>query len=135
MQTWRGGYLGRMSRVGDLTYARAARSRAQAALNVRRLSLDEVRGLSGKQIRKEIAVADEADTGIHDTIKRLVAEEHAIWESGSASDTDRARLRELNESLDQCWDLLRQREALREADADPAQAKARSVDDVERYLQ
>ncbi|HXR41738.1 MAG TPA: DUF2630 family protein [Acidothermaceae bacterium] len=72
---------------------------------------------------------------IHDTIKRLVAEEHAIWSAGPASEEDRARLRELNESLDQCWDLLRQREALRDAGADPNAAEQRPVGEVESYLQ
>lgn len=75
------------------------------------------------------------DEGIHDTIKRLVDEEHAIWSGGASSDEDRARLRELNASLDQCWDLLRQRGALREAGANPDAARSRPTDDVESYLQ
>jgi hypothetical protein len=75
------------------------------------------------------------DGRIHETIKRLVAEEHAIWSAGPASDDDRARLRELNAALDQCWDLLRQREALRDAGADPNAADPRPIDEVESYLQ
>lgn len=75
------------------------------------------------------------DESIHDTIKRLVAEEHAIRSGGPKSDDDRTRLRALNESLDQCWDLLRQREALREAGADPNAAESRPVAEVESYLQ
>jgi len=38
-------------------------------------------------------------------------------------------------SLDQCWDLLRQRRALREFDRDPADANVRSEETVERYEQ
>lgn len=72
---------------------------------------------------------------IHETIKQLVDEEHAIWSAGPKSDPERARLRELGESLDQCWDLLRQREALREAGANPDAAESRPVSEVESYMQ
>jgi hypothetical protein len=75
------------------------------------------------------------DENIHDTIKRLVDEEHAIWSGGAGSDSERDRLRQLNVSLDQCWDLLRQRAALREAGADPEAARSRPVGEVESYLQ
>jgi hypothetical protein len=59
---------------------------------------------------------------IHGSIEKLVAEEHELWEresTGDASEADRARLEEIRISLDQCWDLLRQRRALRDADRDP----------------
>ena len=49
---------------------------------------------------------------IHGTIEMLVAEEHELWQreaAGEASETDRRRLGEIRASLDQCWDLLRQR--------------------------
>lgn len=75
------------------------------------------------------------DEGIHDTIKRLVAEEHSIWSTATASTDDQARLRQIGESLDQCWDLLRQRAARRDAGDDPNAAKSRPVDEVESYLQ
>jgi uncharacterized protein DUF2630 len=75
------------------------------------------------------------DESIHDTIKRLVDEEHTIWSGGASSDDDRARLRMLNTSLDQCWDLLRQRQALRDAGENPDAARSRPVDEVESYLQ
>ena len=45
------------------------------------------------------------------------------------------QLRGLEESLDQCWDLLRQRDALKDAGADPNAAKPRPVSEVEGYLQ
>ena len=76
---------------------------------------------------------DESD--IHETINRLVAEEHELRSSSDASDDKRTRLRELEQSLDQCWDLLRQRDALRDAGGDPGAAKARPVAEVESYLQ
>ena len=78
------------------------------------------------------------DSRIHGTIEQLVAEEDGLWEreaAGDASDADRQRLRELRVSLDQCWDLLRQRRALREAGRDPDAATARPSDVVEQYEQ
>jgi Protein of unknown function (DUF2630) len=78
------------------------------------------------------------ETQIHATIEQLVAEEHELWDresAGTASDTDRRRLDDLKLSLDQCWDLLRQRRALREAGLDPEAASTRSPEVVERYEQ
>ena len=78
------------------------------------------------------------DEQIHATIEQLVAEEHVLWEreaAGSASDEDRQRLSALSVSLDQSWDLLRQRRALREAGRDPDQAGVRRPEVVEGYEQ
>ncbi len=78
------------------------------------------------------------DGQIHGTIEQLVAEEHELWQkeaAGSSSDEDRARLEALKVSLDQSWDLLRQRRALREAGRDPDDADLRRPDVVERYEQ
>jgi hypothetical protein len=78
------------------------------------------------------------DSQIHGTIDRLVAEEHELWDreaAGNASDSDRQRLRELKVSLDQCWDLLRQRRALREAGREPDAADVRRPEVVEGYEQ
>ncbi len=47
---------------------------------------------------------------------------------------DRGRLRALEVQLDQCWDLLRQRRALRETGGDAAAASVRPADEVEGYL-
>jgi hypothetical protein len=51
------------------------------------------------------------------------------------TEADRQRLRELKVSLDQCWDLLRQRRAPREAGRDPDAAGVRRAEVVERYEQ
>jgi hypothetical protein len=78
------------------------------------------------------------DDRIHNEIERLVAEEHELWDregAGSATDADRSRLESLQVSLDQCWDLLRQRRALREAGRDPDAAHVREPEVVERYEQ
>ena len=78
------------------------------------------------------------DQQIHGTIEQLVAEEHELWQreaAGNASDADRRRLDQLKVSLDQSWDLLRQRRALREAGRDPDDADLRRPEVVERYEQ
>ncbi|MFL6027932.1 MAG: DUF2630 family protein [Friedmanniella sp.] len=46
-----------------------------------------------------------------------------------------ARLQALEGSLDQCWDLLRQRRAHEEFNQNPDDAEARPVQQVEGYLQ
>jgi hypothetical protein len=44
------------------------------------------------------------------------------------------RLRAIEIALDQAWDLLRQRRALRETGGDPREASVRPADEVEGYL-
>jgi hypothetical protein len=76
------------------------------------------------------------ETQIHGRIERLVAEEHELWERegrGEAADEDRRRLDELKVTLDQCWDLLRQRRAKREFGENPAEAQVRDPATVENY--
>lgn len=71
-------------------------------------------------------------------IGELVGEEHDLWQKeadGKATVEDRARLKEVEVMLDQCWDLLRQRRALRRAGRDPDEASARSPEVVETYEQ
>ena len=78
------------------------------------------------------------DGQIHGTIEQLVAEEHELWEresAGNATDGDRRRLEELKVSLDQCWDLLRQRRARRQYGENPDAAQVRPVSEVEGYQQ
>jgi hypothetical protein len=78
------------------------------------------------------------DPQIHGTIEKLVAEEHELWQreaAGEATERDRRRLGEIRVSLDQCWDLLRQRRARRDAGQDPDTAAARPSEVVERYEQ
>ena len=71
-----------------------------------------------------------SDDDIYSTIKALVEEEHSLSGSDAAE-----RRRQLEEQLDQCWDLLRQRQARREFGADADDARPRPVDEVESYLQ
>lgn len=78
------------------------------------------------------------DKTIMDHINELVAEEKRLREShqgkGMTSE-DRRRLESLERQLDQAWDLLRQRRAREELGENPDEAKERSIDDVESYLQ
>jgi Protein of unknown function (DUF2630) len=70
-------------------------------------------------------------------IRELVAEEKALRAQLQRGDIDTAeehdRLRGLEVELDQCWDLLRQRRALRDVGADPREASVRPADQVEGY--
>jgi hypothetical protein len=78
------------------------------------------------------------DSQIHGWIERLVAEEHELWKresAGNATEADRGRLHAVKVSLDEYWDLLRQRRALREAARDPDAAEVRRIEVAERYEQ
>ena len=79
------------------------------------------------------------DKQILHRITNLVDEEHQLRErrmSGEVtSEDERARLRELEESLDQCWDLLRRRRAAREFGGDPNAVTPQGKSEVEGYLQ
>lgn len=78
------------------------------------------------------------DAQVHARIEQLVAEEHELWQreaDGTATEVDRERLRRIEIQLDQTWDLLRQRRALRSAGSDPALADERREEIVEHYEQ
>jgi hypothetical protein len=79
------------------------------------------------------------DRDIYDRISKLVDEEHTLFGrhgQGDGLDSDEEqRLRDLEVSLDQCWDLLRQRRARRHAGASPDDASVRDAEIVERYQQ
>ena len=64
-----------------------------------------------------------------------MSEEQRLHEQGGLADADREQLTKINVELDQCWDLLRQRRALRNAGRSPDQAEVRPANVVERYLQ
>jgi hypothetical protein len=66
--------------------------------------------------------------------ERRLEEAHAAAAEGLNRD-ERARLEQLGRTLDQLWDLLRQRRALRSAGRDPDEAEARPEGVVERYQQ
>ena len=67
-------------------------------------------------------------------IQGLVAEEHRLLSMGALDPADHQRLAQVQVELDQCWDLLRQRRALRETGGDPDRAEIRPPDTVEKYV-
>jgi hypothetical protein len=76
------------------------------------------------------------DQRVIEQINELANEEHELFKRrtrSSLSDEERDRLHRLEVTLDQCWDLLRQRRALRSAGLDPKDAKVRPEDVVEGY--
>jgi hypothetical protein len=72
---------------------------------------------------------------LHRRINDLVAEEHRLRRSGGLDESGRQRLTHLEEQLDTMWDLLRRREAARDAGTDPDAVQASSTTQVEGYLQ
>jgi hypothetical protein len=83
-----------------------------------------------------------SDESIAAEIERLVAEEHDLRRREQAESTDeraleddRERLRAVEVELDRCWDLLRQRRAVRGSGGDPDSAEVRDAGTVEGYLQ
>jgi Protein of unknown function (DUF2630) len=82
------------------------------------------------------------DQSILGRIEALVGEEHELVDREQADavdeqalEADRRRREELSVELDRCWDLLRQRRALREAGQNPDGAQPRDASTVEKYLQ
>jgi predicted nuclease with TOPRIM domain len=79
-----------------------------------------------------------SDTNPLSHIRELVDEERELrarlQKHEISADEEHARLRALEVELDQCWDLLRQRRALRETGGDPREARIRPPDEVEGYL-
>lgn len=68
-------------------------------------------------------------------IAGLIEEEHALRNGSGLDQAGRERIGELEIQLDQCWDLLRRREAREEFGQSPDVESVRSEDVVERYLQ
>lgn len=75
---------------------------------------------------------------IQERIQQLVERERELRESGNGGAEAaevQAELRKTEESLDQCWDLLRQRRAKQEMGENPDDVSARPVEQVETYRQ
>ncbi len=86
-------------------------------------------------------MAEQRKTSDQDTLTRiheLVAEENELrtrLQKGEISvSEEHDRLRNIEVALDQCWDLLRQRRALRDSGGDPNNASVRPGDEVEGYI-
>jgi hypothetical protein len=107
-------------------------------------------GPSGKSISGFLSLATtltvvghtglvDKDRDILDDVNKLIAEEQELrakLQHHEIDETDEhRRLRAVEVQLDQCWDLLRQRRALREFGEDPEKAKVRPAKIVENYEQ
>ena len=77
----------------------------------------------------------QTDEQVLEAIRKLVEEEHSLHSAGTLDDASHARLESVRVHLDQCWDLLRQRRALREFGDDPNKAHVRPPNVVEEYRQ
>jgi len=78
---------------------------------------------------------EKSDQSVLGHIDQLVKEEERLYAKNGLTEEDQARLAEVKVALDQCWDLLRQRRALREFGEDPDKAKVRPAKIVENYEQ
>ena len=78
---------------------------------------------------------EEKDQSVLNHIDSLVKEEERWYGRSEITHDDRRRLADLKIELDQYWDLLRQRRALREFGDDPDKAKVRAAKIVENYEQ
>ena len=79
------------------------------------------------------------DKEIITRVDELVAEEHQLRQRLASGELtaaeEHSRLQQVEEELDQCWDLLRQRRAKQAAGQNPDEAASRPVTEVESYLQ
>ncbi len=75
------------------------------------------------------------DQPVLNHIQRLASEERRLFSQKVRTKADGKRLANIQVALDQCWDLLRQRRALRDVGEDPNEAEVRSPDIVENYEQ
>ncbi|KWX67047.1 DUF2630 family protein [Mycobacterium sp. NAZ190054] len=81
---------------------------------------------------------ENTDRDILNLVNELVAEERELRDKLQHREIDEseehARLKAVEVQLDQCWDLLRQRRALRASGGDPDSAQVRPEGEVEGYL-
>jgi uncharacterized protein DUF2630 len=78
--------------------------------------------------------AQAKDAPVLTHIQELIAEEHRLFDKKSLDATEHGRLADVQVELDQCWDLLRQRRALRETGRDEREAQVRPANVVEKYV-
>jgi hypothetical protein len=77
----------------------------------------------------------ETDQSVLQRIDELVGRERRILARESKSEEDQRQLSKLQVELDQCWDLLRQRRALRTVGQDAGKAEERPPEIVEKHEQ
>lgn len=74
---------------------------------------------------------------IQHRIQELVTQEQSLRDADPAASPEKhaEELRRVEEQLDQCWDLLRQRRAKLDAGRNPDEAQPRPISEVEGYRQ
>ena len=75
------------------------------------------------------------DKTVVDHIQELVHEEQRLYAKSNLTDQEARHLQKMKVELDQCWDYLRQRQALRDAHRNPEAASIRPPSVVENYEQ
>jgi flagellar biosynthesis/type III secretory pathway chaperone len=73
------------------------------------------------------------DNSVLSHIKKLTEKEEQLYGKENLTDEDVKELHKFKSELDQYWDLLRQRRALRDAGENPNAADMRSNDNIENY--
>lgn len=75
------------------------------------------------------------DRQVLDQIEKLFAEEDRLYANPDLKEKQVDRIHKIKVELDQWWDYLRQRRALRNAGKNPDDANVRPPEIVENYLQ
>jgi uncharacterized protein YjaG (DUF416 family) len=73
------------------------------------------------------------DNSVLSHITKLTEKEEHLYGKENLTDEDVKELHKIKSELDQYWDLLRQRRALRDAGENPNQAEMRSDDTIRNY--
>jgi hypothetical protein len=74
-----------------------------------------------------------ADNPVMSHIKKLTEKEQELYGKADLTDADVKELHKVKAELDQYWDLLHQRQGLRDAGKNPDKAQLRSQDTIQNY--
>lgn len=83
----------------------------------------------------DLSSGNKEDKAILDHIEALVGEEQELFSLNDLTEVQHRRLNQIQIELDQYWDLLRQRRALREAGRNPDTARVRDPGTIGSYKQ
>jgi len=73
------------------------------------------------------------DNNVLSHIKKLTLREEDLYGKENLTDDDISELHKIKSELDQYWDLLHQRRALRDAGENPKRAEMRSINTINNY--
>jgi Protein of unknown function (DUF2630) len=127
-----------VGRSYQLSYLAGCTPRGEARPNSTGARAEPRNPVRGRQADQDYRVSMAQDGEIRHHISELVETERSLRAQLSSGEItageEHERMRKVEAELDQCWDLLRQREALRSAGQDPSAAATRSEEVVEKYL-